>query len=368
LRPEVFVPFVIRSFGTALPKHTARQDQASDHAKRFVRLTRQRERTLQAVYRRTQIQTRSSVLFEEADPKSELESFYPRACGESISGPGTAARMKRYASESPKLAEQAARKALDRSGVTPSAVAQLITVSCTGFFAPGVDVHLIDQLGLSPSIGRTQIGFMGCHGALNGLRVARAFSESSPGSVTLLCATEICSLHFQYGWDPDSIVSNAIFADGAAALICSSQDNADGCWTLLDCSSRIVPGEQDVMTWSIGDNGFRMTLSARLPHIIERELPAFLNAWLESLGFAVSEIRSWAVHPGGPRILDAVESCLSLPNSALTTSRDIFRRHGNMSSPTILFILEQLRRENASGPCVALGFGPGLAIECALLI
>src|SRR5262249_34184924 len=144
-------------------------------------------------------------------------------------GPTTAERLRVYAEEAGPLALRAARSALTKAGVDAGQVSHLVTVSCTGFFAPGVDADLIAGLKLSPSVQRTNVGYMGCHGALNGLRVARAYAEADPDAVVLTCAVELCSLHYHYGWDAGRIVANAIFADGAAAVVGRAVD-VSGAW------------------------------------------------------------------------------------------------------------------------------------------
>jgi predicted naringenin-chalcone synthase len=244
-----------------------------------------------------------------------------------------------------------------------------VTVSCTGFTAPGVDIGLIRELGLKPTVARTHVGFMGCHGAINGLRVAAAFAKSDPQARILLCAVELCSLHYHYGWDPKKAVANALFADGAAALVgAPSIATAPGTWQLAATGSCLIPASEFAMTWTIGDRGFEMTLSTRIPGIIAAHLRPWLESWLDGMGYGLEGIASWATHPGGPRILGAVEEGLALPRGALAASHEILAECGNMSSPTLLFILERLRAQGAPRPCVALAFGPGLVVEAGFLI
>jgi predicted naringenin-chalcone synthase len=292
--------------------------------------------------------------------------------------------MSRYACEALPLAERAAVGAFDQSGAARSSVTHLVTVSCSGFGAPGWDIGLVDRLHLRRDVARTHVGFMGCHGAFNGLRVAHAFGQASSESVVLVVAVELCSLHQQYGWEPDRIVSNALFADGAGAVIgarrrsvnasdalakndaASAMDHS--AWSLVASGSYLVPDTYDAMTWHIGDHGFEMTLSPRVPELIQQCLRPWLENWLASQGTTLDRIGSWAVHPGGPRILSATAESLNLPAEALAVSREVLKEHGNMSSPTVLFLLERLRERNAPLPCVALGFGPGLTIEAALFM
>ena len=282
-------------------------------------------------------------------------------------GPTTGQRMRYYAEQAVPLTLRAARQALDRSGLAPRAVTHLVTVSCTGFGAPGVDVRLIKSLELPATVERTHVGFMGCHGALNGLRVARAFTGAEPGARVLLCATELCVVHYHYGWDPQKMIANALFADGAAALVgvpCTSAP-ADA-WTAAASGSCLIPDSEEAMTWTIGDHGFEMTLSKQIPRLIAAHLRPWLENWLGGQGLSLGAVASWAVHPGGPAILDAVEQALGLDREATGVSREVLARCGNMSSPTILFILDRLRSKQAPRPCVALGFGPGLNAEAAL--
>jgi predicted naringenin-chalcone synthase len=285
----------------------------------------------------------------------------------SAAGPTTRERMALYAESAGPLALSASARALDESGLPASAVTHLITVSCTGFTAPGVDLTLVSELGLRPTVERTHVGFMGCHGALNGLRVANGFVRSGPRAVVLLCAVELCSLHCHYGWDAQRIVANALFADGAAALVLADPDRAPaGAWRLRATGSCLVPDSADALGWTIGDHGFEMTMSKRIPQLIAREVRPWLEGWLADLDLTPATVASWAIHPGGPKILSAVEEGLGLGLAVTADARGVLAHHGNMSSPTLLFIIDRLRRRRAPRPCVALGFGPGLAAESAL--
>jgi len=253
--------------------------------------------------------------------------------------------------------------------VEPASITHLITVCCTGFQAPGFDLDLIQGLPLAANVARTQVGFMGCHGALNGLRVAHAFAQAVAGSRVLICALELCSLHQQPGWHPERVVANALFADGAAAAVLTAEPPAPVAspWRLLASGSTLLPDSADAMAWTIADHGFEMGLSPRVPALIAARLAPWLDVWLAAQGLDRAAIGSWALHPGGPRLLEAVRDCLHLPASAIETSTAVLRECGNMSSATILFILDRLRLAEAPLPCVALAFGPGLCVEAALL-
>jgi predicted naringenin-chalcone synthase len=273
--------------------------------------------------------------------------------------------MQVYEAEAPPLAIKASMEALASAGTRPDQITHLVTVSCTGFAAPGFDIALVNGLGLSPSVQRTHVGFMGCHASLNGLRVASAFAGSDPTARVLVCSVELCSVHYHYGWDPPKVVANALFADGAGALVGAATGPA-GVWRLSASGSRLIPEAADTMTWTIGDHGFGMTLSKRIPEVIAAHLRPWLDEWLAGHGVSVGDVRSWAIHPGGPKILDAAAGTLRLPPDAVWASREVLAEYGNMSSATVLFILKRLLDRGARPPGVALGFGPGLNVEAAL--
>ena len=348
----------ILGIGTTTPGRPVDQEEAAELAKIFCCSNEEQERQLSVIYKKTQIQRRNSVL--------SRDSFSTAA---NTKGPTTRERMECYRREALPLALAASRKALILARVEPQEITDLVTVSCTGFSAPGVDVGLIKSLPLPSNVGRTHIGFMGCHGALNGLRVARALAQARPDSRVLLSAVELCSLHFYYGWDPEKIVANGLFADGAATIVIGSNETRKiNPWRLKANGACLFPDSEEMMAWKIGDHGFEMELSAALPGLISNQLRPWLETWLAEQGLRMEEIKSWAIHPGGPRVLSAVQESLNLSDAALRPSREILSEFGNMSSPTILFILDRLQKENAFLPCVALGFGPGLAAEAALIV
>lgn len=279
-------------------------------------------------------------------------------------GPTTAERMVIYTKEAGPLALEAARQTLNKAELSSSRITHLVTVSCTGFHAPGIDAILIRELALSKSVERTHVGFMGCHGALNGLRVAKAISQADPQAVVLLVAVELCSLHYYYGAEPSKVIANALFADGAAAMLVSQQIAG---LPVLASGSQFLANSEREMGWIIGDHGFGMTMTKQIPRLIEQYLQQWIEAWLERISLSIGTIENWAVHPGGPKILEAVQAALSLPDRALDDSWQVLANYGNMSSPTVFFILKQLYQKKLTGPTVMLGFGPGLVIEAAVL-
>jgi predicted naringenin-chalcone synthase len=309
--------------------------------------------------------------------------FIPTAANDGV-GPTTCERMRVYAEFAGPLALRAATAAMHEAKFHGEEITHLVTVSCTGFLAPGVDLALISGLKLRSTVQRTHVGFMGCHGAMNGLRVANAFATADSNARVLVAAVELCSLHYYYGNTADKLVANAIFADGAAAVVGASggrespgesqMENNRGTHVprsplrLVASGSCVIPGSTTDMAWTVGDHGFEMTLSRRVPGFIAKHLRPWLETWLSDNGLSLADVRSWAVHPGGPKIVSAVEESLGLTTADLAASRGVFADHGNMSSPTVLFVLDRLRQQNAARPCVALGFGPGLVAEAALFV
>lgn len=364
---------LLAGMGTALPPHRISQADAAAQAQNMCGMGVEQQRLIPPLYRRAGVQSRHSVILDSSTSETPAtQLFYPASLGPDDPGPTTGQRMEQYELSAGPLAIRAARAALQDAELSPATITHLVTVSCSGFSAPGFDLALIRELDLSPAVARTHVGYMGCHGMLNALRVARAFLGADPAARVLVCAVELCTLHHQYGWNPDQIVANALFADGAAAVVAvSSQFQPAGqsaARRLADNGSWVVPHTTDVMTWTIRDHGYRMTLSPRVPEIIRAELRPWLTRWLAQHQLQVEQIAAWAIHPGGPRILQACGEALGLSAAHLEPSRQVLADVGNMSSPTIVFILQRLHRAETAGPCLLLGFGPGLTIEAALLL
>lgn len=353
----------ILSLGTAVPDQQLEQGEAAAMAARLIGAEGKRERALEALYAGAGVRSRSTSA-------REGELYLP-ASVEQPHGPTTADRMSAYREAAPPLAIRAAREALERSGRAPQDIAAVVTVSCTGFAAPGIDFALFDALGLDQRTSRTHVGFMGCHGAINGLRVADALAKSHPGRAVLLCCIELCSLHFSYKKGRGASTANALFGDGAAAAVVSCEQNA-GSHAIRGFGSCRFEGSHDAMGWDIGDHGFEMHLSPQTPELLEKHVGPWVSAWLASFELSPKDIVDWAIHPGGPRVVDAVSSALGASEDAAQrakrTALDVLAAHGNMSSPTVLMILDALLQDHArTGPVAALAFGPGLAGEALLL-
>jgi predicted naringenin-chalcone synthase len=371
----------IRGVGTALPPFTFSQEAIAGFSRATCCEDADQAEFSQLIYTHSGVHQRHSVVLRDNCQEPPYpQSFYPtEGCGR---GPSTGRRMQEYADCAPPLAVAASERALAEAGLSPDEVTHVVSASCTGFMAPGIDMALVAGLALKPTVERTHLGFMGCHGAINGLKVARGCLAAEPEARVLVCCVELCTLHFFMGWDPEKIVANALFADGAAAVICQNSDSSGNnagemrsngavvsdLWRLSAVGTVRIPDSAAAMTWEIGDFGFEMGLSRRIPELIGLHLRSYLQSWLDRQGRTLADVASWAVHPGGPKILDAVELALTLAPPALETSRAVLAEHGNMSSPTLLFILDRLRRQKAPRPCVALGFGPGMVVEAALFV
>lgn len=276
--------------------------------------------------------------------------------------PTTKERMGRYEQWAPQLAVQAIdaiEPALAIEDVT-----HLVVASCTGFIAPGIDQKIIAETGMDPSVERTVVGFMGCYAAVNSLRLAHHIVRSEPDARVLVVAVELCSLHFQRSTDLEKLLSMLLFGDGSAAALVTAQETGIA---LSDFRSASIPGSADAITWRIGDEGFDMVLDGQVPALIAEALSRDLerndhNGLLR--GRSADSYDVWAIHAGGRTILDAVERGLNLAGNALHPSREILRRFGNMSSATLLFVLQSIlaeRRATANG--LAMAFGPGMAAE-----
>ena len=271
--------------------------------------------------------------------------------------PGTAERMRAFDVHAPDLAVAT----IDRLnlGRERGEITHLLITCCTGFSAPGLDIELVKRCGLSSSVERTVIGFMGCYAAINALKTARHIVRSEPSSRVLVLNLELCSLHLRETTDLEEMLGFLLFADGCAACVVTAEPQG---LAIESFRAVLVPETSDLMTWHIRDFGFEMGLSARVPGVIRRVLHAGVDEILA--GAPVSSIDLWAVHPGGRSILDAVERALRLAPSALSASREVLRGYGNMSSATVMFVLDAMLRSplrKAAG--CAMSFGPGLIAE-----
>jgi alkylresorcinol/alkylpyrone synthase len=359
------------SVGVAVPAHEITQEASLALTERICCVDSRQRRFAKVLYEHAGVATRYGVLpLEEADrwaPNGPLTT-----AGTPNLGPSTEARMEYYQQHALPLALDASRQALDRSSCLPSEITHLVTASCTGFAAPGVDLGLIQHLSLPPTTERIHVGYMGCHGAINALRAARGLACADVRHRILVCSIELCTIHYAFQWSNERMLGNALFADGSGAIVlgaaAKAANNAGHRWRLAATGSYVFPDTADAMTWSIGNHGFAMSISTELPRLIQANLNEWLSAWLKCHGLGISDVNLWAVHPGGPRIVEAVEAAMGLTHVATAISRQVLSTYGNMSSATVLFILQSLFDGGAQPPCVMLGFGPGLVAEAALFI
>lgn len=360
--------------GTAVPAHKLPSATAIELAQKVCCTDDRQRRLVKALYRLSNVtERRTAIPHTEAYRWLPDGDQYDAASNQTQQSPTTEQRAAWYREHATPLAIDAARVALDQAQVPIEQITHLVTVSCTGFDAPGVDLGIIKSLKLRPTTERIHVGFMGCHGALNGIRVANALAHQ-PGATVLMVAVELCSLHYCFHWDSERMLGNALFADGAGAIVGTSSTlatlptsrSADH-WQVLATGSLVLPETTDLMSWQIGNHGFEMSISSQLPSVIEQQLGDWLRGWLAEQGVPAESINSWAVHPGGPKIIEAVESAMQLDATQTNNSREVLANHGNMSSATLLFILDRLRKQNATGPCVMIGFGPGIVTEVVLL-
>lgn len=359
----------LRALGTAVPVTMLRQAELRDVLAAQPGLSRLAVRQLRAAFDASGIETRHTVLTEFAAPPASSDPVHHDARTGTVLTPSTGTRNAAYVREAPPLFLAAAKQALGSADLTPDDVTHVVTVSCTGFFAPGPDYLLVRQLGLRPSTQRFHLGFMGCYGAFPALRLADAVCRADPDAVVLVVCAELCSLHAHVGNDLDTILASSLFADGAAAALVSGRPPGPGEDVVtLDALGTALSAEGETdMAWTIGDQGFDMVLSKYVPRILGSSLPAVLPSLLGAVD--PTDVDRWAVHPGGRSVLDQVQAALGLPEEDLGPSREILRRYGNMSSATVLFVLaEVLARPAAAAERVAaLAFGPGLTVESALL-
>ena len=282
----------------------------------------------------------------------DANSFYIRG-----TFPSTAARMRLFEAQAPALAEATVERL--GLGADRSRISHLLVTSCTGLSAPGVELDLIQRCRLPTSIERTTIGFMGCYAAINALKLARHIVRSEPSARVLVVNLELCALHFQETFDLEQVLCFLLFSDGCAACLVTADPQGIA---LDDFKAMILPNTRELMAWTIRDFGFDMVLSGRVPAAIHDAIRARSNEILAATPADLIDL--WAIHPGGRTILDAVQAALDLRPAALAASRDILRRYGNMSSATVMFVLNALMHSAAKGAhgC-AMSFGPGLVAE-----
>ena len=405
----------LRALQTVVPPTVLVQEQVRDIFAAQPGLSRLAQRLVTASFNLSGIDTRHTVIEELTLDSAVTEPQFFDAATQRLLMPGTRVRNELYIEQATKLFVEAGRRALAACpGLDAADITHVVTVSCTGFYAPGPDYMLVRELGLAASTQRYHLGFMGCYAAMPALRTAKQFVEADPDAVVLVVSAELCSLHLRTSSDPDTIVASSLFSDGAAAGIVSSRPPAPGenALVLDHFETVITPVGEGDMAWKIGDEGFEMVLSSYVPHIIDEHIESALAPLFgrdESLTLALAAgvlaeaeaasaadvdradpaataeegqlltatasplstaIAHWAIHPGGRSILDKTEAKLGLTEAQLVPSRQTLRTNGNMSSATILFVMKAILDGEATGDgerVCAMAFGPGLTVESGLM-
>lgn len=360
----------ITALGTALPGYPRRQAELVEFLAARLRLSAAEQRMMQAVYRASGIETRYSVLSDGLPAQEAATCFFPPSSDDRL--PSTAQRMQLYQQHALPLAQQASERCLSSvPSLARTAITHLITVSCTGMYAPGIDIELVQALGLLPTTKRTCINFMGCYAAFNALKVADSFCRADPAAKVLVVCVELCSLHFQQRFTKDNLVANALFADGAAAALIEANPERPRYLQFRTFHSDLLPNSDNAMAWQIADEGFDIVLSSYVPDAIESGIALFLQRLLQELGLSRAQLDYFAIHPGGVKILQACERALQLSQQDNRFSYDVLRQCGNMSSATVLFVLQSLwqhlSRKDHGKHVFSAAFGPGLTLESMLL-
>lgn len=355
----------ILSTGTAVPAYAHSQEQILGFMQRVYALGDIENRKLRFLYRQSGINQRYSVIPDYSLP-AEQWTFFPAS--ENLEPfPGLEQRMKIYKEKAADLSLAAINDCLgdrDRKSIT-----HLVTVSCTGMSAPGLDIELVTLLGLPATTQRHSINFMGCYAAVHAMKLADAFCKADAGAHVLIVCTELCTLHFQKESHSDSITSSMLFGDGSAAMLMSADPKATG--PVVKSFYSLIAGKGlDDMSWELSSKGFLMTLSSYVPALIEADFAGLVDNALAAGHTGRDEISRWCIHPGGRKILESVERSLAMDEGQLEDSYSVLQDYGNMSSPTIIFVLDRILKQRPgpfSGNLFGAAFGPGLTMETFIL-
>lgn len=359
----------ITAIGTANPAYRFKQTQIADFMVRTMQLNQQQSRKLRTIFKSSGIEYRYSVLGDYG--KDRDYTFYANT-SDFKPFPSTANRLTIFRKDAVGLSIAAVQNLIQKAPEFKlAAITHLITVSCTGMYAPGLDIELVKGLNLPTSVQRTAINFMGCYAAFNALKAADAFCLSDTSTKVLIVCVELCSLHFQSEPTEDNLIANALFADGAAAVLVEAVTDAPvRLKPETFCSDLAVEGESD-MAWAIGNQGFEMKLSTYVPSIIKNGITMLTKKLLSNISKELSDIRYFAIHPGGRKILENIENELGISKQDNEPAYHVLRNYGNMSSPTILFVLDEVMSRltpNDKGECIlSFAFGPGLTLESMIL-
>jgi len=353
----------IISIATAVPPYRHSQEQIQQFMQESYAMDEVEKRKLRFLYHHSGIDIRYSVIPDYSRPMSDWK-FYPHA--ENLEPfPSLENRMDWFTKYAAPLSVMAIRKCLEHKS-REEEITHLITVSCTGMSAPGLDLQVMELMDLPRDIFRTSVNFMGCYAAVHALRMANAFCDTTPGARVLIVCTELCTLHFQHEATPDNIASSLLFSDGSAAVLVTSDDHPQKGLRLQHFHGEVVPRGKKDMAWELSSTGFLMTLSGYVPELIREDIRPLIERALGKAGLTRSDITHWCVHPGGKKILEAVERSMELKDQELQAGHQVLRHYGNMSSPTILFVLREIMQQlqgRTNNRIFGLAFGPGLTME-----
>ncbi len=362
----------ISSIGIANPPARVTQQQAYEFMADAFGLSADHSKLLKSIYEGSGIETRYTVIDDFSVDPADRTFFEPTADLEPFVT--TEKRMTLYQQKAIEVGVAAARDCLSRYGDSIySQITHLVTVSCTGMYAPGIDIDLVERLGLSKHTERTCINFMGCYGAINGLKAADHICRAEPNAKVLLVSVELCTLHFQKHNTLDNWVANSLFADGSAAALIENSSSRISDAQALELKtfySEFMPESRSEMGWYVGNTGFEMKLTSKVAKQIRKHIKGVTERLLQKAGLQFSNIGAYAIHPGGKKILEAVEQALELPEESNLYAYEVLRQYGNMSSATILFVLNKMMaagKQLSNTNLISFAFGPGLTVEGMVL-
>lgn len=315
-------------------------------------------RKLAFLYKHSEIENRYSVLDDFAKSEYEWNFLKPDFT------PSLDDRMKLFQQYAPALSVAAITNTVE-GFIDPGEITHLITVSCTGMSAPGLDLQIAEALQLKSNLFRTSVNFMGCYAAIHALKMAQMICDSSVKANVMIVCTELCTIHFQQQYTLDNAASSLLFGDGSAAVLVSNTINSPNSLTLKSFYSEVCYKGKEDMSWQLSNNGFLMKLSAYIPQLIHEDIAALVDKALKHGNLGKDEITHWCIHPGGKKILEVIKQQLLLGVEDLSCSRKVLSEYGNMSSPTILFVLKEIMEGTQHKPANIFGvaFGPGLTME-----
>ena len=357
----------IISIATAVPEYKHTQQHLMEFMEGAYSAGEKEKRIINYLYKHSGIDTRYSVIPDFTLPVDEWE-FFPHSKNLEPF-PNLEHRMDWFKRHALSLSLQSANKCIDGI-IDKHELTHLITVSCTGMSAPGLELQLMEAMGLNADVSRTAINFMGCYAAVHGLKMANDIVNANPGAKVLVVCTELCSLHFQKTFTEDSVTAPLLFADGsAAALICGDDDRHEGLH-MDSFYAEVMKDKKDSMSWNLSSNGFVMTLAGDVPEIFRADIGPLKDRAIAKAGYTTEQIKYFCIHPGGKRILEAISKGLSLSEEDLVESYKILREYGNMSSATILFVMKEMWGRlfaDKGAHIFAAAFGPGLTMESLIM-